>query len=59
MKMDEIKAIARQHQLKTGNVKKSDLIRAIQQAEGNFPCFDSNRSRACGQISCLWREDCH
>lgn len=58
MKIDEIKAIAKQHHIKAGKATKSDLVRLIQQAEGNSPCFDSNRSKECGQNSCLWREDC-
>jgi hypothetical protein len=58
MKLDEIKEIAKQHQIKPGKAKKSLLIRAIQQAEGNLPCFDSNISGQCGQRDCLWRVDC-
>lgn len=58
MKIDEIKGIARQHQIKVGKAKKSELVRAIQQAEGNLQCFDSNISKECGQDACLWREDC-
>ena len=59
MRLDEIKKIARQHQIIPGKVKKSDLVRAIQQAEGNLDCFDSNISGQCGQATCLWREDCN
>jgi len=58
MKMEEIKAIARKHHIKSGKATKSNLVRLIQQAEGNSPCFDSNSSKECGQNSCLWREDC-
>ena len=58
MKMDEIKAIARQRHIKAGKATKSNLVRLIQQAEGNYPCFDSKSSKECGQNSCLWREDC-
>jgi hypothetical protein len=58
MKIAEIKKIAKQHNIKAGKSKKSDLVRAIQQAEGNLSCFDSNISGQCGQATCLWREDC-
>lgn len=58
MKIDAIKEIAKQHQLKPGKANKGELIRAIQQAEGNTACFGSNRANECGQLSCLWREDC-
>lgn len=58
MKLDEIKEIAKQHNVKTGKLKKADLVRAIQQAEGNVQCFDSGSSPVCGQDQCLWRGDC-
>ena len=58
MKIDEIKEIAKQHQIKVGKAKKIELVRAIQQAEGNMQCFYSNISAECGQLTCLWREDC-
>lgn len=59
MNIYEIKEIAKQHNLKTGKANKGELIRAIQQAEGNLPCFGSNSSRECGEPDCLWRADCH
>lgn len=58
MKLDEIKEIARQHNIKTVKAKKSELVRTIQQAEGNEQCFDSGKAAICGQDSCMWREDC-
>jgi hypothetical protein len=58
MKIDAIKEIAKQHHLKPGKANKGALIRAIQQAEGNSACFGSNNANECGQLNCLWREDC-
>ena len=58
MKITEIKEIAKQHNLKVGKATKSELVQAIQQAEGNQLCFSSNFSAECGQHSCVWREDC-
>ncbi len=58
MKMDEIREIAKRHNIKAGKMKKADLLRAIQQAEGNQVCFDTGKADQCGQDSCLWREDC-
>jgi hypothetical protein len=58
MKLEEIKEIAKQHNIKTAKAKKSDLVRTIQQAEGNVQCFDSGKVAQCGQDTCLWREDC-
>jgi len=58
MKLDDIKEIAKQHNIKPGKMKKADLVRAIQQAEGNVACFDTGISEQCDQGKCLWREDC-
>lgn len=58
MKLDEIREIARQHNIKAGKMRKADLVRAIQQAEGNQVCFDTGKVDTCGQDACLWREDC-
>jgi hypothetical protein len=58
MKVLEIKKITKQHGIKSGKLTKIELIRAIQQKEGNFPCFNTNNARTCGQHKCLWRDDC-
>jgi len=58
MKLDEIKEIAKQHDIKVGKMKKADLVRAIQQAENNGVCFETGQAGSCGQEACLWREDC-
>lgn len=58
MKLDEIKEIAKQHGIKVGRMKKAELVRAIQLAEQNDPCFETGKSDVCGQDTCTWREDC-
>lgn len=58
MKLEEIKEIARQHDIKVGKLKKGELVRAIQSAEGNEACFGTARVLVCGQYQCLWRSDC-
>jgi hypothetical protein len=58
MKVQELKEIAKQKVVKVGKLKKSDIIRAIQEAEGNSACFDIGKAAECGQLNCLWREDC-
>lgn len=58
LKLEEIKAIAQQHSIKAGKLKKSELIRAIQSAEGNEQCFEAGKSAICGQVGCSWREIC-
>jgi hypothetical protein len=58
MKLEEIKEIAKQYDIKTGKLKKVDLVRAIQQAENNEVCFETGLANNCGQDTCLWREVC-
>ncbi len=58
MKVEEIREIARQRNIKTGKAKKAELVRSIQQTEGNEPCFERGQAKTCGQDACLWREDC-
>ena len=38
-------------------MKKEDLIRAIQVAEGNSPCFGTAKD-CCNQLICCFRDDC-
>ena len=58
MKLAEIKEIAQQHEIKVGKLKKAELVRAIQLAEGNEVCFETGQATECGQAECLWRADC-
>ena len=39
-------------------MEKSDLIKAIQVAEGNSPCFAGDFASTCGIAECLWKADC-
>ncbi|MHB1379940.1 MAG: SAP domain-containing protein [Desulfurivibrionaceae bacterium] len=57
MKMLDIKAKAKNLGIRAGKMKKEDLIRTIQEREGNFPCFGSAMEH-CSQEDCSWREDC-
>jgi hypothetical protein len=58
MKLDEIKEIAKRHNIKAGKMKKADLVAAIQKAENNDACFETGKADSCAQDSCLWRDDC-
>lgn len=58
MNLKAIKEIAQKNGVKTGKMKKDELIRAIQRAEGNSDCFGTGISAHCSQDDCLWREDC-
>jgi hypothetical protein len=57
MKMADIRQKAAGLGLKTSRIKKSDLIKAVQSEEGNFPCFQM-ATDYCDQNSCCWRSDC-
>jgi len=58
MKLQEIKDIAKKMGVVAGKMKKPDLIKAIQRAEGNNECFATDSVSSCGQMNCLWRADC-
>jgi hypothetical protein len=58
MKLDEIKKIAEKHGIKPGKMRKADLVREIQKAEGNPSCYETGQSQGCGQPQCSWRDDC-
>ena len=58
MTMKQIKDIAKEKGVKVGNMKKDNIIRAIQRAEGNFDCFGTAVAGVCDQMNCVWRDDC-
>lgn len=57
MKMQDIRAKAKTMGIKSNNMKKVNLIRAIQEKEGNTPCYQSGRD-FCDQEGCCWKQDC-
>ncbi len=57
-KLKEVRTIARRMGIDTRNVTMTELIRAVQIAEGNNPCFATFSAQNCGQMNCLWRVDC-
>jgi hypothetical protein len=58
MTLKEVKEMARNYDIKVGKMKKEEIVKAIQRAEGNFDCFGTAISGDCSQEDCLWREDC-
>jgi hypothetical protein len=58
MNMNEIKKIAAGLDIKPGRMKKTELVRTIQEAEGNPVCFQTGVVAQCDQSDCLWRSDC-
>jgi len=41
-----------------GRMRKGDMIRAIQLAEGNTDCFGAPWRFDCQLFECCWRRDC-
>ena len=58
MNIKHIREMAKNMGIKPGRLRKAELVRLIQKAEGNFPCFDTERVKDCGEENCLWQEDC-
>ncbi len=58
MKLQQVKEIAQQRGIKPGRLKKAEIIQAIQAAEGNSQCYNTQSVESCGQSQCLWRGDC-
>jgi len=58
MTLKQVKDMAKTKGIKTGNMKKANIIRTIQKTEGNFDCFGAAINGACDQSDCLWRNDC-
>ena len=58
MKKQDIVKIASAKEVKPGKMNKTQLVRAIQHAEGNTACFATAHVQSCSQTGCLWRDDC-
>lgn len=56
MKMFEVKGKAMELGINPGRMNKMNLIRKIQEQEGNAACF--REKNECDQGECCWREDC-
>jgi hypothetical protein len=57
-KLQEVRTIARKMGINTRNVTLTELIRAIQKAEGNTDCYMTAQFLTCGQVNCCWRDVC-
>lgn len=58
MKFQAIQNMAKAFGLPAYRVKKMDLIRSIQKAEGNVDCYGTERVNNCKEHACMWRPDC-
>jgi len=56
--MTDIQRIAKQRGVPPGRMTKVDLVRSLQQTEGNIACLQTGQVESCGQEGCLWREAC-
>ena len=58
MRLSAVEKKAKELAIKdTWKYSKKDLIKAIQQREGNFACFGTAKG-GCTQFACCWKEDC-
>jgi len=58
MKTQGIRSIAKEMGVKSARMSKGEIIRAVQEAEGNIPCFGTARDGYCDREDCAWKEDC-
>ncbi len=58
MKIQKVRGIAKAKGVNSARMSKGEIVRAIQEAEGNFPCFGTVRDGYCDRGDCAWREDC-
>lgn len=57
MTVKKLQKMAKELGVKTGGLRKAEMNREIQRAEGNFDCFGT-ATDYCDQLGCLYREDC-
>ena len=58
MKIQKVRSIAKTKEVNSFRMSKGEIIRAVQEAEGNFPCFGTARDGFCDRKDCMWKEDC-
>ncbi len=58
MNLSQVKDVAKERGVTVGRMKKEELIRSIQNTEGNPECYNTQFVQSCGQDACLWRADC-
>jgi hypothetical protein len=57
MTLNKVREMAKRMNLDPGSRDKKELIRFIQEQEGNIPCFKTSQP-SCDQYDCCWRSDC-
>ncbi|MFA6312286.1 MAG: SAP domain-containing protein [Sterolibacterium sp.] len=54
----ELLKLADQFDISPNGLSSIELIRKIQQSEGNFDCYATALEGVCDQSGCLWRDEC-
>ena len=58
MPQKELLKLAKKFHISSSGLSNIELIRKLQQCEGNFDCYGRASEGVCDQSGCLWREDC-
>ena len=58
MNVQELRTLAKQHQIDAAGLSRKEIIHKLQRQEGNFDCFATASDGECDQPDCMWREDC-
>lgn len=58
MRFQDMQKMAKNMGININKMKKTDMIRAIQKAENNMPCYGTDRIEYCHEETCSWRKDC-
>ncbi len=58
MMLKDIIDIAEKMGIDPEDLDRIELVRAIQRAEGYSDCFMTVQVRTCGQLNCLWYQEC-
>ena len=58
MNLQDVRKHAKTIGINAGKLNKTDLIKTIQQTEGNFDCFATASDGFCDQGDCMWMDDC-
>ena len=59
MNMTEIRERAAAAGVSGGSkLRKAELIRKVQQTEGNHSCYGADWRHSCAEMFCCWRDDC-
>ena len=58
MDRNQLSDIAKRYLIFDDGQGEMQLIRRIQQAQGERACFATAEVKTCNQFDCCWREDC-